>query len=160
MVPFAGYSMPVQYPTGIIAEHTHVRTAAGLFDVSHMGQAVLVGPDHETTARALEALAPGDFVGLAPGRERYSLLSRRWRHFDDLTRADVGRARRHASARCQCRGGDRPRPPRPRGRRRPTHGGARAAAPPGPQAATVLPAMSPASRAWDHDCTACPLRRH
>ena len=74
MVPFAGYSMPVQYPTGIIAEHTHVRTAAGLFDVSHMGQAVLVGPDHETTARALEALAPGDFVGLAPGRERYSLL--------------------------------------------------------------------------------------
>ena len=74
MVPFAGYSMPVQYPTGIIAEHTHVRSAAGLFDVSHMGQAVLVGPDHETTARALEALAPGDFVGLAPGRERYSLL--------------------------------------------------------------------------------------
>jgi aminomethyltransferase len=74
MVPFAGYSMPVQYPTGIIAEHNQVRTAAGLFDVSHMGQACLVGPDHETTARALEALTPGDFIGLAPGRERYTLL--------------------------------------------------------------------------------------
>jgi aminomethyltransferase len=74
MVPFAGYTMPVQYPTGIIAEHNHVRTAAGLFDVSHMGQAVLRGPDHETTARALERLAPGDFLGLKPGRERYSLL--------------------------------------------------------------------------------------
>jgi len=74
MVPFAGYAMPVQYPTGIIAEHNHVRTAAGLFDVSHMGQAVLRGPDHETTARALEAVAPGDFIGLAPGRERYTLL--------------------------------------------------------------------------------------
>ncbi len=74
MVPFAGYAMPVQYPTGIIAEHNQVRTAAGLFDVSHMGQAVLRGPDHETTARALESVAPGDFLGLAPGRERYTLL--------------------------------------------------------------------------------------
>jgi aminomethyltransferase len=74
MVPFAGYSMPVQYPTGIIAEHNQVRTAAGLFDVSHMGQAALIGPDHETTARALERLAPGDFVGLAHGRVRYSML--------------------------------------------------------------------------------------
>ncbi len=74
MVPFAGYAMPVQYPTGIIAEHGHVRSAAGLFDVSHMGQAALRGPDHETTARALERLAPGDFVGLAPGRVRYSML--------------------------------------------------------------------------------------
>src|SRR5690606_5850808 len=51
-----------------------VRTAAGLFDVSHMGQALLAGPDHETTARALEALAPGDFLGLGFGKERYSLL--------------------------------------------------------------------------------------
>lgn len=74
MVPFAGYAMPVQYPTGIIAEHRHVREAAGLFDVSHMGQAILVGPDHETTATALEALAPGDFLGLKPGRVRYTLL--------------------------------------------------------------------------------------
>lgn len=74
MVPFAGYSMPVQYPTGILAEHKQVREAAGLFDVSHMGQAVLVGPDHATTAAALETLAPGDFLGLAPGRVRYTLL--------------------------------------------------------------------------------------
>ena len=75
MVGFAGYSMPVQYPTGIIAEHTQVRVAAGLFDVSHMGQAVLSGPDHETTARAVEALTPGDFVGLGLGRVRYTLLT-------------------------------------------------------------------------------------
>ncbi|MBN9023940.1 MAG: glycine cleavage system protein T, partial [Rhizobiales bacterium] len=74
MVPFAGYAMPVQYPTGIIAEHNQVRTAAGLFDVSHMGQAVLRGPDHETTARALETVAPGEVVNLAPARERYTLL--------------------------------------------------------------------------------------
>jgi glycine cleavage system T protein (aminomethyltransferase) len=75
MVPFAGYAMPVQYPSGILAEHRHVREAAGLFDVSHMGQAVLVGPDHQTTAAALEALAPGDFLGLAAGRIRYTLLT-------------------------------------------------------------------------------------
>ena len=74
MVSFAGYSMPVQYPTGILAEHRQVRTAAGLFDVSHMGQAFLVGPDHATTARALEALTPGDFLGLGLGRIRYTLL--------------------------------------------------------------------------------------
>src|SRR5579884_2244364 len=56
MVPFAGYDMPVQYPDGIIAEHNHVRAEAGLFDVSHMGQAFLVGASHEIVARALEAL--------------------------------------------------------------------------------------------------------
>jgi aminomethyltransferase len=75
MVPFAGYDMPVQYASGIIAEHNHVRAAAGLFDVSHMGQAFLVGADHETVARALEALVPGDIVGLAPGRQRYTQLT-------------------------------------------------------------------------------------
>lgn len=74
MVPFAGYSMPVQYPAGIMAEHTHTRNKAGLFDVSHMGQAFLVGPDHETTARALEALTPSNFVELGLGRQRYSVL--------------------------------------------------------------------------------------
>ena len=57
---------------GIIAEHNHVRTQAGLFDVSHMGQAFLVGADHETVARALEALVPADIVNLAPGRQRYT----------------------------------------------------------------------------------------
>jgi aminomethyltransferase len=72
MVPFAGYTLPVQYADGIIAEHNHTRSAAGLFDVSHMGQAFLVGPDHETTARALETLVPADILGLAPGRQRYT----------------------------------------------------------------------------------------
>ena len=72
MVPFAGYEMPVQYADGIIAEHNHVRSAAGLFDVSHMGQAFLVGADHETVAHALEALVPADILNLAPGRQRYT----------------------------------------------------------------------------------------
>src|SRR3954471_6018758 len=72
MVPFAGYDMPVQYADGIIAEHNHVRTQAGLFDVSHMGQAFLVGADHEAVARALETLVPADILNLAPGRQRYT----------------------------------------------------------------------------------------
>jgi len=71
MVPFAGYDMPVQYPAGIIAEHRHTRSAAGLFDVSHMGQARLVGDD---PAAAFERLVPGDIAGLAPGGMRYTLL--------------------------------------------------------------------------------------
>ena len=72
MAGFAGYDMPIQYPSGIMAEHLHTRSDAGLFDVSHMGQAFLVGPDHETTARALEALCPADIIGLAPGQQRYT----------------------------------------------------------------------------------------
>ena len=74
MVPFAGYAMPVQYPTGILAEHAWTRNHAGLFDVSHMGQAVLTGPDHESVARALETLVPADVLGLPPGRQRYTQL--------------------------------------------------------------------------------------
>jgi aminomethyltransferase len=74
MVPFAGYLMPVQYPSGILTEHTHTRDKAGLFDVSHMGQAWLKGPDHETTASALEALVPADIKSLEPGRQRYTQL--------------------------------------------------------------------------------------
>lgn len=74
MVPFAGYEMPVQYADGILAEHTHTRTAAGLFDVSHMGQAFLVGQDHETTALALEALVSADILNLGHGRQRYTQL--------------------------------------------------------------------------------------
>lgn len=85
MVPFAGYDMPVQYPAGILAEHSWTRESAGLFDVSHMGQAFLVGPDHETTARALEALVPADIVGLAPGKQRYTqLLNAEGGILDDL----------------------------------------------------------------------------
>jgi aminomethyltransferase len=75
IVPFAGYEMPVQYPTGILTEHNWTRSSAGLFDVSHMGQAFLVGPDHATTARAVEKLVPGDVSGLAPGRIRYTQIT-------------------------------------------------------------------------------------
>ena len=71
MVPFAGYSMPVQYPAGLVAEHHHTRTAAGLFDVSHMGQLRLVGPD---AAAALESLMPVDVMGLGLHKQRYGLL--------------------------------------------------------------------------------------
>lgn len=71
MVPFAGYAMPVQYPAGILTEHLHCRAHAGLFDVSHMGQATLSGPG---AIAALEALIPGDIQGLKSGRQRYSLL--------------------------------------------------------------------------------------
>ncbi len=71
MVPFAGYSMPVQYPTGLIAEHRHTREAAGLFDVSHMGQIKLVGAD---AAAALESLMPVDVMSLGVDRQRYGLL--------------------------------------------------------------------------------------
>jgi aminomethyltransferase len=74
MVPFAGYAMPVQYPTGILTEHNWTRDHAGLFDVSHMGQACLLAPDHEAAARAIEALAPADILNLAPGQQRYSQL--------------------------------------------------------------------------------------
>ncbi|MEP9349811.1 glycine cleavage system aminomethyltransferase GcvT [Xanthobacter sp. KR7-225] len=74
MVPFAGYEMPVQYADGILAEHNWTRAHAGLFDVSHMGQAILQGRDHAATARALEALIPADILTLAEGRQRYSQL--------------------------------------------------------------------------------------
>ena len=85
MVPFAGYAMPVQYPTGILAEHLWTREHAGLFDVSHMGQAALIGPDHATTARALEALVPADILNLKPGQQRYSqLLNENGGILDDL----------------------------------------------------------------------------
>ncbi|CDS54846.1 Aminomethyltransferase (glycine cleavage system T protein) [Polaromonas sp. CG9_12] len=71
MVPFAGYSMPVQYPAGLMAEHQHTRSAAGLFDVSHMGQLRLVGPD---AAAAFESLMPVDVIDLPAGKQRYGLL--------------------------------------------------------------------------------------
>jgi aminomethyltransferase len=71
MVPFAGYTMPVQYPDGVLKEHLHTRAAAGLFDVSHMGQASLSGPG---AADFLETLVPGDIHGLEPGRMRYTVL--------------------------------------------------------------------------------------
>ena len=72
MVPFAGYSMPVSYPQGILAEHRQCRESAVLFDVSHMGQLRLTGDD---AAAALETLVPVDVVGLAPGKQRYALFT-------------------------------------------------------------------------------------
>ena len=71
MVPFAGYSMPVQYPAGLMAEHLHTRAAAGLFDVSHMGQLRLVGSD---AATAFETLMPVDVIDLPVGKQRYGML--------------------------------------------------------------------------------------
>ena len=72
MVPFGGYDMPVQYREGILAEHRHTRTAAGLFDVSHMGQLRLVGPD---AAAALETLVPVDVIDLPVFKQRYALFT-------------------------------------------------------------------------------------
>ncbi|HET8727990.1 MAG TPA: glycine cleavage system aminomethyltransferase GcvT [Alphaproteobacteria bacterium] len=72
MVPFAGYEMPVQYPAGVLKEHLHVRAAAGLFDVSHMGQIRLSGRD---AAKALETLVPGNIEGLQRHRMRYTLFT-------------------------------------------------------------------------------------
>ncbi|KWF08687.1 glycine cleavage system aminomethyltransferase GcvT [Burkholderia pseudomultivorans] len=72
MVPFAGYEMPVQYPLGILKEHLHTRSRAGLFDVSHMGQAMLTGTD---AAAALETLVPIDVIDLPVGMQRYALFT-------------------------------------------------------------------------------------
>lgn len=72
LVPFAGYEMPVQYPTGILAEHAQTRSAAGLFDVSHMGQVRLTAKPGQDAAKALETLVPGDITGLQPGQQRYT----------------------------------------------------------------------------------------
>ncbi len=74
MVPFAGYEMPVQYPMGVLKEHLWTRDKAGLFDVAHMGLCFLQGPDHETVARALEAMVPADISALKPGQQRYTQL--------------------------------------------------------------------------------------
>ncbi|WP_420135462.1 glycine cleavage system aminomethyltransferase GcvT [Rhodopseudomonas sp.] len=74
MVPFAGYDMPVQYAPGVLKEHLHTRSAAGLFDVSHMGQIELRAKSGklEDAAHALERLVPQDIAALAPGRQRYA----------------------------------------------------------------------------------------
>ncbi len=74
MVPFSGYEMPVQYPLGVLKEHLWTREKAGLFDVAHMGLCFLQGPDHATTARALESLVPADLISLKPGQQRYTQL--------------------------------------------------------------------------------------
>lgn len=75
MVPFAGYAMPVQYPMGVMNEHTHTREKAGLFDVSHMGQVIIEGSNFETVALELEKLIPVDILGLAENRQRYGFFT-------------------------------------------------------------------------------------
>lgn len=90
LVPFAGYEMPVHFADGILKEHLHTRAAAGLFDVSHMGQLALHGDD---AAAALEKLVPGELQALKPGRMRYTmLLNDAGGILDDLmvTRTDDG----------------------------------------------------------------------
>jgi aminomethyltransferase len=85
MAPFAGYDMPIHYPAGILAEHLHTRKAVGLFDVSHMGQALIEGADHAAVAGFLESLCPADLLNLAPGRQRYTqLLNENGGIVDDL----------------------------------------------------------------------------
>ena len=75
MVPFAGYEMPVQYPMGVMKEHTHTREKAGLFDVSHMGQVIVQGSDYEAAATALETLIPVNILGLNENRQRYGFFT-------------------------------------------------------------------------------------
>lgn len=75
MVPFAGYSMPVQYAAGVMQEHLHCRAQAGLFDVSHMGQTWVDGPSWEAVAHGFERLVPQDVLGLADGRQRYGFFT-------------------------------------------------------------------------------------
>jgi glycine cleavage system T protein (aminomethyltransferase) len=93
MVLFAGYDMPVQYPAGIIKEHLHTRTAAGLFDVSHMGQIAIRARSGRLAdaARALETLVPADILGLTEGRQRYALFTNpAGGILDDLMVANLG----------------------------------------------------------------------
>lgn len=91
-VPFAGYEMPVSYPEGIIAEHHHTRAHASLFDVSHMGQALV--SHREDAAVEMERLVPGDIAGLQPGRMRYTqLVNEQGGIIDDLMITRLGRSK-------------------------------------------------------------------
>ena len=93
MVPFAGYEMPVQYAAGVLREHQHTRSAAGLFDVSHMGQLAVRAKSGkvEDAALALERLVPQDIVAVAPGRQRYAQFTNTaGGMLDDLMVANFG----------------------------------------------------------------------
>jgi aminomethyltransferase len=104
MVPFAGYSMPVQYPMGLMAEHAHTRTAAGLFDVSHMGQLILRGAG---AAAAFESLMPVDVVDLAVGKQRYGLLTTdEGTIIDDLMFVNIGGDEIFVIVNGACKAGD------------------------------------------------------
>lgn len=85
LVPFAGYEMPVQYPSGVLAEHNWTRQHAGLFDVSHMGQCFIMSESFAISAATLEKLVPADIAGLEPKQQRYSqLLNETGGIIDDL----------------------------------------------------------------------------
>jgi aminomethyltransferase len=104
MVPFAGYSMPVQYPMGLMAEHAHTRSAAGLFDVSHMGQLILRGKD---AAAAFESLMPVDVIDLAVGKQRYGLLTTdEGTIIDDLMFVNIGDDEIFVIVNGACKSGD------------------------------------------------------
>jgi aminomethyltransferase len=104
MVPFAGYSLPVQYPMGLVAEHLHTRTAAGLFDVSHMGQMLLRGKE---AAAALESLMPVDVIDLAVGKQRYGLLTtKEGTIIDDLMFVNQGHDTIFVIVNGACKAGD------------------------------------------------------
>jgi aminomethyltransferase len=104
MVPFAGYSMPVQYPMGLMAEHAHTRAAAGLFDVSHMGQLLLRGKD---AAAAFESLMPVDVIDLAVGKQRYGLLTTdEGTIIDDLMFVNKGNGEIFVIVNGACKAGD------------------------------------------------------
>lgn len=93
MVAFAGYEMPVQYPLGILKEHLHTRSSAGLFDISHMGQLSITAPggDLDAAKRALETLIPVDILGLPAGRQRYGFFTNETGGIlDDLMIANLG----------------------------------------------------------------------
>jgi len=93
MVPFAGYDMPVQFAAGVLREHLHTRAAAGLFDVSHMGQLLVRAKSGNTrdAALALERLVPQDIVAVAAGRQRYAQLTNEAGGIlDDLMVANFG----------------------------------------------------------------------
>ena len=93
MVPFTGYEMPVQYKLGVLKEHLHTRTAAGLFDVSHMGHIAVRAKSGEArdAAQVLERIVPVDILGLAPGRLRYAFFTNaRGGILDDVMVANCG----------------------------------------------------------------------
>lgn len=104
MVPFAGYDMPVQYPAGVMKEHLHTRSQAGLFDVSHMGQIRLSGPE---AATALETLVPVDIIDLPVGMQRYAMFTNETGGIlDDLMVANLGNDQLMLVVNAACKGQD------------------------------------------------------
>ena len=94
MAPFAGYDMPIHYPLGVLKEHLHTRSAAGLFDVSHMGQIAVRARSGRLAdaAAALERVVPADVLSLAPGRQRYAFFTNsRGGIIDDLMIGHCGK---------------------------------------------------------------------